>query len=138
MGVVLNASKQHFWSSCITCLFYGLAVMCLDDPGVQDVLSDIAKPVKTYGVHPDADVRAIDIKQQGLQTTFTVLRWGDNQDLNITLNMPGWHNMLNALASITVATKLGVDDQSIIKSLAIFTGIGRRFQLNGSIKIERR
>ncbi|MEO1881804.1 MAG: UDP-N-acetylmuramate--L-alanine ligase [Methylococcales bacterium] len=116
--------------------FYGLAVMCLDDPGVQDVLSDIAKPVKTYGVHPDADVRAIDIKQQGLQTTFTVLRWGDNQDLNITLNMPGWHNMLNALASITVATKLGVDDQSIIKSLAIFTGIGRRFQLNGSIKID--
>lgn len=114
--------------------FYGLAVVCLDDTGIQEILSKIAKPVKTYGVHKDADVRAIDVKQQGLQTHFTVERWGQYQPLDITLNMPGWHNMLNALASITIATSLDVDDQSIIQSLKIFKGIGRRFQLNGDIE----
>ncbi|KAF3981610.1 MAG: UDP-N-acetylmuramate--L-alanine ligase [Methylococcales symbiont of Hymedesmia sp. n. MRB-2018] len=116
--------------------FYGLAVMCLDDAGVRDVLPEIAKPVKTYGVHKDADVRAVDIKQQGMQTVFTVKRWGEYKDLVITLNMPGWHNMLNALASITVATNLAVDDLAIIKSLETFKGISRRFQLNGTVEIE--
>ncbi len=114
--------------------FYGLAVMCLDDAGVQEVLPEIAKPVKTYGVHNDADVRAIDIKQKGMQTSFTVVRWGSFKPLKVTLNMPGWHNMLNALAAITLATSLGVDDESIVKSLKTFTGIGRRFQLNGDIE----
>ncbi len=113
--------------------FYGLAVMCLDDPGVQEILNEIAKPVKTYGVHEDADVRATDIKQKGMQTSFTVERWGDHKPLHVTLNMPGWHNMLNALASIAIATRLDVDDQAIIKSLETFKGIGRRFQLNGDI-----
>lgn len=116
--------------------FYGLAVMCIDDTGVQDILSEIAKPVKTYGVHKDADVRAIDVKQKGMQTHFTVKRWGEHQALDVTLNMPGWHNMLNALASITIATRLGVDDKSIIKSLETFKGIGRRFQMNGDIELE--
>lgn len=113
--------------------FYGLAVMCLDDLGVQEILPEITKPVKTYGVHEDADVRATEIKQQGLQTHFTVVRWGEHKSLKITLNMPGWHNMLNALASITIATRLGVDDPAIIKSLETFKGIGRRFQMNGDI-----
>ncbi len=115
--------------------FYGMAVMCLDDEGVRDILSAIAKPVKTYGVHKDADVRAVNIKQQGMQTSFTVKRWADHQPLKVTLNMPGWHNMLNALAAITIATSLNVDDQAIIKSLETFKGIGRRFQLNGNIEI---
>ena len=114
--------------------FYGLAVMCLDDEGVRDILPEIAKPVKTYGVHADADVRAIEIKQQGMQTHFKVERWDDHQSLQITLNMPGWHNMLNALASITIATRLDIDDEDIIKSLKTFKGIGRRFQINGDIK----
>ena len=113
--------------------FYGLAVMCLDDSGVQEILPEITKPVKTYGVHEDADVRATEIKQQGMQTHFTVVRWGEHKPLKITLNMPGWHNMLNALASITIATRLGVDDLTIIKSLETFKGIGRRFQMNGDI-----
>ncbi|MCK5189535.1 MAG: UDP-N-acetylmuramate--L-alanine ligase, partial [Methylococcales bacterium] len=90
--------------------------------------------VKTYGVHKDADVRATDIKQQGMKTTFIVNRWGEHQALEVTLNMPGWHNMLNSLASITIATSLGVDDKAIIKSLETFRGIGRRFQLNGDIE----
>ncbi len=113
--------------------FYGLAVLCVDDPGVSDVLPSISKPVKTYGVKSYADVRAVDIQQDGLRTHFTVLRWGDLPSLKVTLNLPGWHNMLNALAAITVATSLGVDDAAIIKSLSEFKGVGRRFQINGDL-----
>lgn len=113
--------------------FYGLAVMCVDDPGVCDVLPNISKPVKTYGVSSYADVRAVDIKQDGLRTHFTVLRWGNLPPLQVTLNLPGWHNMLNALAATTIATALGVDDAAIVKSLAEFKGVGRRFQINGDV-----
>jgi UDP-N-acetylmuramate--alanine ligase len=114
--------------------FYGLAIMCIDDVGVSDVLPQISKPVRTYGVHPDADVQATDIHQDGLQTHFTVLRWGDFPDLKVTLNLPGWHNMLNSLAAITVATSLGVEDSAITKSLKEFGGVDRRFQINCNIK----
>jgi UDP-N-acetylmuramate--alanine ligase len=115
--------------------FYGLAVLCLDDQGVRDILSHISKPVVTYGVHEDADVRAVDIQQQGMHTHFTVLRKGDYPPLRVTLNMPGWHNMLNSLAAIAVASKLSVADSAIIKSLGAFKGVGRRFQLQGDIAI---
>ncbi|MDP2904354.1 MAG: UDP-N-acetylmuramate--L-alanine ligase [Methylovulum sp.] len=108
--------------------FYGLAVVCLDDSGIREILPLISKPVMTYGVDKEADVRAVDIKQDGLQTAFSVLRRGDYPALHVTLNMPGWHNMLNALAAIAVATKLNVDDAAIMKSLEAFKGIGRRFQ----------
>jgi UDP-N-acetylmuramate--alanine ligase len=113
--------------------FYGLAVLCSDDAGVCDILPTISKPVKTYGVNEAADVRAINIQQDGLCTHFTVLRWSALPPLNVTLNLPGWHNMLNALAAITLATALGVDDAAIIKSLAEFKGVGRRFQINGDV-----
>lgn len=115
--------------------FYGLAVMCLDDEGVRDILSKISKPVVTYGVHEDADVRAVNVQQQGMHTHFTVLRKGDYPPLQVTLNMPGWHNMLNALAAIAVASKLSVVDSAIIKSLGAFKGVGRRFQLQGDVAI---
>jgi UDP-N-acetylmuramate--alanine ligase len=115
--------------------FYGLAVMCLDDAGVKEILPQISKPVKTYGVDEKADVRAVDIKQQGMHTSFTVLRGSNYQPLTVTLAMPGWHNMLNALAAITVATHLEVNDQTIIQSLAAFKGIGRRFQIHGDLAI---
>ena len=108
--------------------FYGLAVLCLDDEGIKAILPEISKQVTTYGVDENADVRAIDIHQDGLQTSFTVLRRGDYLPLRVTLNMPGWHNMLNALAAIAVASTLGVDEAAIIKSLATFKGVGRRFQ----------
>ncbi len=114
--------------------FYGLAVMCLDDEGVKSVLNAVSKPVITYGTDSHADVQAIDIKQQGLQTEFTVLR-KDRAPLTVTLNMPGWHNMLNALAAIAVSTALNVDDRAIVQSLKEFKGIGRRFQLNGEIEL---
>ncbi len=114
--------------------FYGLAVMCIDDPGVREVLPHISKPIRTYGANEGADVRAVNVKQQGMQTTFTVQRWDGHKDITVTLNMPGWHNMLNALAAITIATELDVADSAIIKSLAEFRGVGRRFQLNGEIE----
>jgi UDP-N-acetylmuramate--alanine ligase len=115
--------------------FYGLAVMCLDDEGVREVLPHLSKPVVTYGVHEEADIRAVDIKQQGMHTHFTVLRKGDYPPLPVTLNMPGWHNMLNSLAAIAVASKLEVEDSAIIKSLGAFKGVGRRFQLQGDLPI---
>ena len=113
--------------------FYGLAVLCIDDAGVNEILPLISKPVKTYGVNEDADVRAVNIQQDGLRTHFTVLRWGGLPPLKVTLNLPGWHNMLNALAATTIATALGVDDAAIVKSLAEFKGVGRRFQINGDL-----
>jgi UDP-N-acetylmuramate--alanine ligase len=112
--------------------FYGRAVICLDDQGAADILADLSKPVTTYGVHEQADIRAVAIKQQGLITVFTVLR-KQHSPLQVTLNMPGWHNMLNALAAIAVASHLKIKDQSIVKSLATFKGIGRRFQIQGDI-----
>ncbi len=114
--------------------FYGLAVMCLDDPGVKSILAEVSKPVITYGADEEADVRAVDIKQQGMQTAFTVLR-KEKAPLEVVLNMPGWHNMLNALAAISVATAINVEDRAIVASLKEFKGIGRRFQLNGEIEM---
>jgi UDP-N-acetylmuramate--alanine ligase len=115
--------------------FYGLAVMCMDDEGVREILPHISKPVTTYGVHADADVRAINIKQEGMHTSFKVIRRGDHPPLQVTLNMPGWHNMLNALAAISIATHLNVDDEAIINSLGAFKGVGRRFQIQGDLEI---
>ena len=116
--------------------FYGLAVMCLDDEGIREILPELSKPVITYGVHADADIRAVDIKQIGMHSIFTVIRWGEFPPLTVTLNMPGWHNMLNSLAAIAVATKLGVADEAIIRSLESFKGVGRRFQIQGDLDID--
>ncbi len=116
--------------------FYGLAVLCLDDPGIGGILPTLSKPLTTYGVHADADVRAVDIQQKGMQTRFTVIRRGEYEPIPVVLNLPGWHNMLNALAAIAIATALDVDNHAIKKSLQEFKGIGRRFQINGDIDIE--
>lgn len=115
--------------------FYGLAVMCIDDEGVRDILPRVLKPIKTYGTRAGADVRAINVQQEGLCTKFTVQRWDEHADLQVILNMPGEHNMLNALAAITIATELKAKDAAIIKSLAEFSGVGRRFQLNGELAL---
>ncbi|TAN53849.1 MAG: UDP-N-acetylmuramate--L-alanine ligase [Methylococcaceae bacterium] len=112
--------------------FYGLAVVCLDDAGIQGILPDITKPVKTYGMHESADVRAVAIERNGLRSAFTVQRQGQ-ADLRVTLNLPGQHNILNALAAIAITGELGVPDAAMGKALAEFKGIGRRFQLNGDI-----
>lgn len=117
--------------------FYGLAVMCLDDEGVREVLPSISKPVVTYGVHADADIRAENVIKDGMRTSFEVIRKGKAGKLQVTLNMPGWHNMLNALAAIAVATKLNVNDEAIVKSLDAFHGVGRRFQVNQELDFKK-
>lgn len=111
--------------------FYGLAVLCMDDPGVRDVLSEITRPVFTYGLDDRADLWAEEIRQEGTQTHFQVLRREDRAKLAITLNLPGRHNVLNALAAIAVAHEIGVTDDAISVALTSFDGIGRRFQLYG-------
>ena len=113
--------------------FYGLAVMCLDDAEIAALLPQVPRPVLTYGIDSDADLRARDITQHETTTKFTVTRRGRAEALNITLNMAGRHNVLNALAAIAVAQELGVGDDAIQRALAGFQGIGRRFQLYGEI-----
>ena len=113
--------------------FYGLAVLCLDDEEIRSMLKDITRPVRTYGITSvEADIRAIDIQQQGAVMRFTVQRKAASP-LPVTLNMPGYHNVLNALAAIAVAMELGISDRAIQTGLEQFAGIGRRFQINGKI-----
>jgi len=115
--------------------FYGLAVMCIDDPVVRELLPEISKPVLTYGFESvDADVRGLELHQQGPHTHFRVQRKDHTTELAVTLNMPGAHNALNALAAIAVATELGVSDEAIQNGLTGFEGIGRRFQVYGELQ----
>lgn len=107
--------------------FYGLAVVCGDDPVVRELLPKIGRPTITYGFDADNDVRATDVHQEGLQTHFTVHRTGC-EPLRITLNLPGLHNVLNSLAAIAIATDEEVEDSAIVSALAGFQGVGRRFQ----------
>ncbi len=120
--------------------FYGLAVLCIDDPVVADLVEDISKPVKTYGLeNKEADIRAFDIEQQFNRTSFKVscknTDGQHNEWLSITLNMPGLHNVQNALAAIAIADELGVEKQKIAQALEKFAGIGRRFQMYGELEI---
>jgi len=114
--------------------FYGLAIVCIDDPGIQKVLPEVARPLLTYGLGDDADVRAIDIRFDGVKSHFIVQRKGV-KDLPVELNLPGNHNVLNALAAICVATELGVGGAVIQQALKDFGGVDRRFQLLGDLPI---
>lgn len=112
--------------------FYGLAVLCLDDPGVRGLLEQVSRPVMTYGFDPAADVHAIDLRLQGPRSAFSV-RFADATPLRLRLNLPGRHNVLNALAAVAVARELGLGDQQIARGLSRFQGIGRRFQVYGDL-----
>jgi len=114
--------------------FYGLAILCIDDDGVKDILAEVTRPVLTYGLSEEADVRAFNLTHDGTRSLFEVALPGRDVNLEVQLNMPGQHNVLNALAAIAVAHELGVSDQDIQKSLSEFQGVGRRFQLQGEIK----
>jgi len=107
--------------------FYGLAVLCIDDPEVRALEPRVPRPVRTYGTRPEADVRALDIRQDGLRMFFEVHSRELSAPLPIELNLPGRHNVLNALAAIAVALELGVDEEAIRRALAGFQGVGRRF-----------
>jgi UDP-N-acetylmuramate--alanine ligase len=115
--------------------FYGLAVVCGDDANIREIMPRIARPVLTYGFNEDNDIRAIDVDQDGMQTHFTVLR-KDREPLRVTVNQPGLHNVLNALAAIGVATDEGVSDASICRALEGFSGVGRRFEVQGEFEID--
>ncbi len=127
--------KQAFVDFLHNLPFYGLAVVCIDDPVVREIVARVHKPVRTYGLSADADVRATDITQQGLQMRFNVQLPDLKQGLAITLNHPGQHNVLNALAAIAVAHELHVPHAAIQEGLATFGGIGRRFQMNGRVAL---
>ena len=107
--------------------FYGLAVLCVDDDEVRSLLPMVPRPVRTYGTRAEADVRAEEVHQDGLSMHFEVHAAELSCPLPITLNLPGRHNVLNALAAITVALELGVDEEAIRRALAGFQGVGRRF-----------
>jgi len=109
--------------------FYGLVVACLDDENIREILPEIGRTIITYGINSKADYRAHDIRQKGIRTFFKVSHEGDDNWLTVTLNMPGEHNVLNALAAIIVAHQVGVEKEAITTALDKFEGIGRRFNL---------
>jgi UDP-N-acetylmuramate--alanine ligase len=114
--------------------FYGTAVLCADDVHVREILPFVSKPVLTYGTAADATLRAEAIAHDGGRMRFRARRGKDAFD--VVLNLPGHHNVLNALAAIAVATELGVGQKAIVKALAEFHGVGRRFQRYGDIPLE--
>jgi UDP-N-acetylmuramate--alanine ligase len=114
--------------------FYGLAVICSDDANARSLIPQISRPYLTYGFDADADVRAVDIERLAGRSRFTVLRPRGAPPLAVTLNLPGRHNVLNALAAITIATELEVEDAAIQRALAGFQGIERRLQWLGDVE----
>ena len=117
--------------------FYGAAILCIDDPGVRAILPFVSKPVTPYGLGEDAQVRAVDVRAAGTGMEFTVLRRNGVvlPTLQVRLNLPGLHNVRNALAAVAVAAELGVDDAAVCKALAEFRGVGRRFQRLGEMPV---
>ncbi len=133
-GGDFNKLKDTFIQFLHNLPFYGLAVVCSDDPNVREIMPSISRPTVTYGVNESADYRAVDIVHRNLSMGFTAKRPGGLADLKITLNIPGQHNVLNALAAIAVATDEGVSDQAICAALSKFSGVGRRFQVYGEFE----
>jgi UDP-N-acetylmuramate--alanine ligase len=127
--------KQTFVNFLHNLPFYGLAVLCTEDPVVSEILPQVSRPVLTYGFHEDADYRAVDIRQQGMKTCFTVMRPGNQAPFEVCVNMPGRHNVLNALACIVVALDEGIDEAAIVRALERFEGVGRRFQVLGELPV---
>ncbi len=115
--------------------FYGLAILCIDDPGVRRLLPRLSKPYLTYGTTEDADLRARNIRHEGPVTRFEVSAPGADQWLPMSINLPGRHNVLNALAAIAMARELHVDDMASARGLAAFQGIGRRLQITAPVRL---
>jgi UDP-N-acetylmuramate--alanine ligase len=124
--------KQAFVQFLQNLPFYGAAVLCADDPNVREILPQVTKPVVTYGTTDDASVRAEGIAHDGGRMKFRALRLGA-KPLDVVLNLPGRHNVLNALAAIAVGTEIQVPDAAILKALHDFHGVGRRFQNYGEV-----
>ncbi|MDR3213405.1 MAG: UDP-N-acetylmuramate--L-alanine ligase [Azoarcus sp.] len=128
--------KQTFVEFLNRLPFYGVAVLCQDDPNVREILPHVSKQVMRYGLGKDAGIRAENIRAEGGRMFFDAVRdHGSTRRLPIELNVPGTHNVLNALAAIGVATEVQVSDDAIVKALAEFRGVGRRFQRYGEIAL---
>lgn len=127
--------KQTFIEFLHNLPFYGLAVLCADDPVIQELLPRISRPVLTYGQSDFADFHIQDVEQAGITTRFKVARPDRDELLPVTLNMPGIHNVLNATAAIAVATDEGLSDDDIVQGLAGFRGVGRRFDIKADLAI---
>jgi UDP-N-acetylmuramate--alanine ligase len=125
--------KQAFVEFTQRLPFYGVVVLCLDDPHVREIMPFISKPIITYGFHEDAQVRAVDAVAVDGHMQFIVLQDG-YAPLTVRLNQPGMHNVQNACAAITIAREVGVEDSATQKALAEFNGVGRRFTRYGEIK----
>jgi UDP-N-acetylmuramate--alanine ligase len=137
-GHSMDKLRQAFADFLQRLPFYGVAVLCADDPNVRTVIPQLTKPVTTYGLAPDAHVRALDVVASGGQMRFRAVHGGSGgaaTELAITLNLPGAHNVRNALAAIAVGIELGVPANAIAKALAEFKGVGRRFQNHGKVRI---
>lgn len=135
--------KQAFVQFTQRMPFYGIAIVCVDDANVRDLIPFVSQPILKYGTADDADIRAHTIQADGTRMRFTVerrtiRRHGSKPGpLQIELNLPGLHNVRNALAAIGIATELGVRDEAIVKALAEFSGVGRRFQRYGDIALSK-
>ncbi|WP_454904644.1 UDP-N-acetylmuramate--L-alanine ligase [Variovorax gossypii] len=118
--------------------FYGVAILCTDDPAVREIVASVTCPVTSYGFGEDAQVRALDVRAVGGQMHFTAQRRNGVTlpDLPIVLNLPGEHNVRNALSVIAVAVELGIPDEAVQRGLAGFKGVGRRFQSYGDVAVQ--
>jgi UDP-N-acetylmuramate--alanine ligase len=137
-GGDLRRLDQTFLEFLYRLPFYGLGVLCLDDPGVKRILPHVAKPHVTYGITPEADIFASHIEQRGATTVFRVNRGARSEEMEVTLNLPGRHNVLNALAAIAITEDIGVSEDVICRALCGFQGIGRRFQISDHIDLGQR
>ena len=136
-GHDFNKLKQAFVEFVEHLPFYGMAMVCVDDANIREILPRISKPVCTYGLSEGAQIRAIDVRHEGGRMRYTVQcrQNGTPKDLDITLNLPGVHNVLNSLAAIAVALEVGVSHEAIVAALAEFEGVGRRFQRYGEVAL---
>jgi UDP-N-acetylmuramate--alanine ligase len=116
--------------------FYGLAVMCIDDPVIKEILAEVTRPVLTYGISEEADFKVSDLQQADGQSHFTVTNKATGRAASMTLNMPGLHNALNATAAFVIARQLDVSIQACQNALNNFSGIARRFNIIGDINVE--
>jgi UDP-N-acetylmuramate--alanine ligase len=135
-GHDLGRLRQAFVDFLHRMPFYGTAVLCIDDPGVRAIVPLVSCPITTYGLEEGAQVRAMDVRASGTGMTFMVRRSNGITlpDLLVRLNLPGLHNVRNALAAVAIAVELGVPDDAVQRSLAEFQGVGRRFQSYGDLR----
>jgi len=134
-GHDFNNLKKAFVEFLHRMPFYGAAILCTDDAAVRSILAEVSRPITSYGFNEEAQVRAVNVRADNGRMKFTVQRRNGVTlpDLDITLNLAGEHNVLNALAAIAIAVELNVPDEALQQALADFKGVGRRFQRHGEV-----